>query len=271
MEMQESKTLNDSKEYGLVSIIMPNYNSAVFLEDTLKSVLAQTYNNWELLIVDDCSKDGSLRVIERFMKDEPRIKLFRLQKNYGAAHARNVALRNVSGEWVAFLDSDDLWYPQKLEKQLAFMAENGYAFSYTKYDRIDEANNALNEICFGPKVVTKRKIWNYCYIGCLTAMYKVDKVGLIQVDERIGNGRNDYALWLKVVNRSNCYLLNEVLATYRKRKRSLSHRSFLDLLRYQYETFKLGENKNKAAACIYTARNLFYGTLKKLFYKKRID
>ena len=123
-------------DYGLVSIIMPNYNSEKYIEATIKSVLAQTYQNWELLFVDDCSSDTSLELARTF-QDE-RIRVFLMKENGGAALARNRAIEEAKGRWIAFLDSDDVWLPKKLEKQVAFMEHNNYHFSYTCYEEIDE-------------------------------------------------------------------------------------------------------------------------------------
>lgn len=256
--------------YGKVSVIMPNYNSEKFLAQTIESVLNQTYSNLELVIVDDCSTDTSLDIIKAYQEKDERVRLYINEENKGCAYTRNVALREAKGDWIAFLDSDDLWLPEKLEKQLAFMVDNGYEFSYTNYNRIDENNVDLKEVISGPKVVTKRKIFRYCYIGCLTAMYKAEPMGVIQVEEAIRNGRNDYALWLKAGRIRKCYLLDEVLSTYRLRRKSLSHGSFKKLLKYQYELFRVGEKMCVVRASYYTCLNFFYGTLKKIFYKKKV-
>lgn len=256
--------------YGLVSVIMPNYNSEKFLPQTIESVLRQTYSNLELLIVDDCSTDNSITVVEEYQAKDNRVKLFKNEVNQGCAYTRNVALREAKGDWIAFLDSDDLWLPEKLERQLSFMVNNEYEFSYTKYNRVDENNIDLKEVISGPKVVTRRKIFRYCYIGCLTAMYKASAMGIIQVEEAIGNGRNDYALWLKAGKIRKCYLLDEVLSTYRLRKRSLSHGSFKKLLKYHYQLFRIGEKMGVIRASYYSCLNFFYGALKKIFYKKKV-
>lgn len=123
------------RELGLVSIIMPSYNTAAYIKESIQSVLNQTYTNWELIIVDDCSTDSTDEVLET-IKDS-RIRYFKNDKNSGAAVSRNKALREAKGQWIAFLDSDDLWMPEKLEKQIYFMESNGYAFSYTSYEEID--------------------------------------------------------------------------------------------------------------------------------------
>ena len=125
----------------LVSIIMPSYNTAPYISETIQSVLNQTYQNWELIVVDDCSTDNTDQVVA-YIKDE-RIKYFKNEKNSGAAISRNRALRESKGRWIAFLDSDDLWMPEKLEKQIAFMESNGYFFSYTNYEEMDMDGNRL--------------------------------------------------------------------------------------------------------------------------------
>ena len=265
----KTKQSNGDKDYGLVSVIMPSYNAAEFLRAAIESVIAQTYTNWELIVADDCSTDDSVEIIKAYQAQHANIRLLQNEKNYGAAHTRNVALRAAKGDWIAFLDSDDYWSKEKLEKQLAFMVENGSVFSYTQYNRTDEKDAMRPEILTGPDVVTESLMFRYCYVGCLTVMYKMDAIGLIQIDERIGNGRNDYALWLKVCKKADCYLLRECLATYRLRLHSLSHTSFFTLLRYQYELFRYGEEKTVVGALLFTARNLFYGALKKIFYKRK--
>lgn len=255
--------------YGKVSIIMPNYNCEKFLEETIKSVLSQTYENWELLIVDDCSIDSSVDIIKNYCENDDRIKLFINEKNSGAAASRNWALREATGKWIAFLDSDDLWLPEKLEKQLTFMVDNNYKFSYTAYDHIDENSLSLNVIVTGPKVVNKRKMFNYCYPGCLTVMYDGAGMGLIQIPDEIGNGENDYAIWLKAIKKETCYYFNEILAHYRVRKNSLSHGSNkIKLIKNHYKLFRISEKKNLLVTCVCVGRNLLYGLLKKIHYVK---
>lgn len=127
---------------NLVSIIMPSWNTAQFIAESIQSVINQTYKNWELLIVDDCSTDDTDNIVEPFLTDA-RIKYFKNEKNSGAALTRNRAMREAKGEWIAFLDSDDLWMPEKLEKQIRFMNEHNYTLSFTEYEKIDEENRTL--------------------------------------------------------------------------------------------------------------------------------
>ena len=139
----------------LVSIIMPSYNTAKFIAETIDSVLAQTYSNWELIIVDDCSKDDTDAVVAAYT--DPRIHYLKNETNSGAALSRNRALREAKGRWIAFLDSDDLWLPEKLEKQIAFMEEEQVAFSYTNYEELDEASEKLGVLLRDPTVLQKRE------------------------------------------------------------------------------------------------------------------
>ena len=246
----------------LVSIVMPSYNTAAYVEETIQSVLNQTYINWELLFVDDCSSDDTLKIMKKY-KSDSRIKIFKGKKNVGAAICRNKALREANGRWIAFLDSDDLWYPNKLEKQLNFMKENGYHFSYTNYEEIDESGKDLNVLVSGPNKITKVGMFNYCWPGCLTVMYDRDFIGEIQIENIRKN--NDYAIWLKVCKKTNCYLLNECLAKYRKgRKGSISSHSVAKLIRWHYILFREAEHMGISGSLINTGRNLVFG-----FYKKK--
>ena len=166
----------------LVSIIMPSYNTGRFISETIESVLAQSYSNWELIIVDDCSTDNTDEVIEDYISDD-RIKYIKNDKNSGAAISRNRALREAKGKWIAFLDSDDLWEAQKLEKQITFMENYKYRFSYTNYIEIDEESIFNGKCVTGPKRITTHGMYNYCWMGCLTVMYDAEAIGLVQIED----------------------------------------------------------------------------------------
>lgn len=176
---------------NLVSIIMPAYNAEKYISNSINSIIQQTYKNWELIIVDDCSTDKTTKVILNY-KDE-RIYLLKNIKNSGAAISRNRALREAKGKWIAFLDSDDIWHPEKLERQLDFMLKNRYAFTFTDY-RIQLNGQWMPYINTGPDVVDRRKMYNYCYFSTITVMYDREVVGLIQIEDLKKN--NDYAMWL---------------------------------------------------------------------------
>ena len=250
----------------LVSIIMPSYNTGRFITETINSVLNQTYNNWELIIVDDCSTDNTDEVVAPFLDDE-RIKYFKNETNSGAAVSRNKALREAKGKWIAFLDSDDLWMPEKLEKQISFMEENDYHFSYTNYSEIDEASKPLGRSVTGPKRISKTGMYNYCWPGCLTVMYDAHVVGLIQIEDIKKN--NDYAMWLKVCKKAKCYLLDEELALYRKRRGSISNHSYKALIKWHYRLFREAEKMHPIFSIFNTCRNLGFGFWKKIKYVKK--
>ena len=253
---------------GLVSIIMPSWNTERFIAETIQSVIDQTYTNWELLIVDDCSTDNTDEVVASF-KDE-RIKYFHNEKNSGAALTRNKAMREAKGEWIAFLDSDDLWTPEKLEHQIDFMKKNGYTLSFTEYEKIDEESNPLNIYVSGPDKVNKRKMYNYDYIGQLTMMYSAKKFGLIQIKDIKKN--NDYAIRLQLYKKSGtcAYLLKENLAKYRVRKVSISHDKFRRKFKSHYDLFHMCDEKTAVVAAWHTCWNMFFGVLKKKNYEKNM-
>lgn len=252
----------------LVSIITPSYNTAKFIAETIKCVQTQTYTNWEMIIVDDCSNDNTDEVVKPFLEDK-RIMFFKNEKNSGAAVSRNRALRAARGHWVTFLDSDDLWMPKKLEKQIAFMEKSGYHFSYTNYSEIDDDGKPLGIVWTGPKKIGKARMKMFNYMGCLTVMYDRDYVGLIQVGDI--KKRNDYAIWVKVVKKCPAYLLDECLATYRVRgSGSIMDREKnpLSRMKYNYELWHVSEGKGKLSSWLLTGVNTVFGTMKKLRYKK---
>lgn len=245
---------------------MPTYNCGRFIAESINSVLAQTYANWELLIVDDCSTDNTAKVVATFK--DPRIHYQCNEHNSGAAVTRNTALRLAKGKYIAFLDSDDLWEPTKLEKQIAFMEKNNYAFSYTNYLEMDNDSKPTGIMISGPKHVTKAGMYAFCWPGCLTVMYDAAKVGLIQIEDIKKN--NDYAMWLKVCQRANCHLLPEVLAKYRRgRSGSISTHSISTMIKWHYRLWSDAEKKNVVSSLWYTALNLLCGFYKKLRYVKR--
>lgn len=253
----------------LVSIIMPSYNCGEYIKDTILSVQAQTYKNWEIIFMDDCSNDDTIKRVSELLEKDDRIKLFQNHSNSGAAISRNTALREAKGRWIAFLDSDDLWEPTKLEKQLRFMEENGYAFSYTEYQEMDADGNLTGVTISGPKHVTKRGMYNFCWPGCLTVMYDATKIGLIQIEDIKKN--NDYAMWLKVCKKADCFLLPEVLAKYRRgRSGSVSSHSISTMIKWHYKLFRDAEKMSVIPSLWHTGINLVCGFYKKLKYVKKV-
>lgn len=256
--------MDKSKE--LVSIIMPSYNTSRFIAETIESVIAQTYTNWELIIVDDCSTDNTDDVVRPYLFDE-RICYIKNEKNSGAAVSRNRALREAKGKWIAFLDSDDLWLPEKLERQLNFMNDNGYSFTYTDY-RIQLNGEWLPFIYYGPDVVNKRKMKDYCYFSTITVIYDRERAGLIQIEPIKKN--NDYAMWLQIIEKVPCYRFPECLSYYIKHDGSISSGSKVKLIKHHYIMWRVAQHKSVLSSCVLTVRNLFWGVIKKLKYRKVI-
>jgi teichuronic acid biosynthesis glycosyltransferase TuaG len=253
-------------DFGKVSIITPMYNDASFISDSIKSVLSQTYTNWEMIIVDDCSTDEGVDVVQSF--HDPRILLIRLSKNNGAAGARNVALQHATGKWVAFLDADDEWGETKLEKQISFMKSNKYLFTYSAYQ--EKRDGIAIFIDRGPKVISRKTMLLCDYIGCLTVIYDRVNIGLVQVDTRIKK-RNDYAMWLQISKKCDCYFLNDVLAVYRIRHNSVSHVSKRLLLSAHFQLFRIQENFGYIKSWVYALRNAFVNVFyKKLRYRENV-
>lgn len=257
------------QDYGLVSIITPTWACANFISETIRSVLAQTYQNWELLIQDDCSTDGTDKVVLPFLEMEKRIKYECNTKNSGAAITRNNALRRAKGRWIAFLDADDLWYPEKLKKQLLFMVENNYAFTYSRYMEMDNEGKETGRYISGPKHVSKLGMFAFCWPGCLTVMYDCKTVGLVQISDMMKN--NDYAMWLKVCRKADCYLLDEVLAKYRRgRVGSISTHDYCTMIRWYYRLWHNAEGLNAIASLFLTCINLICGVYKKIVFVRKI-
>ena len=255
------------KDNGLVSVIMPSYNTAQYIGKSIESVIGQTYPHWELIIVDDCSTDDTDSVVANYLSDE-RIHYLKNEKNSGAAISRNYALREAKGKWVAFLDSDDLWLPEKLETQIAFMLENDYKFTCTDY-RICQNGNWLPYIYTSPMVITKRKFQNYCYCFTSTVMYDREFVGLIQIAPLRKN--NDYAMWLQIAEKTPCYRFPQCLSCYIKHENSISSGSKLKLIKHHYILWREAEQKSVVSAVFLTAMNLIFGFAKKVYYKEKVE
>lgn len=250
-----------------VSIITPTFNSERFIAETILSVQAQTYKDWEMIIVDDCSTDRTAEIVASFQEKDSRIKYLYNSTNKGSAFSRNLALQEAKGKWIAFLDSDDLWHPEKLEKQIEFMTRNDIHFSYTNYCEIDESSKEIGVLISGPEVITNKLMRAYCWPGCLTVMYDAEFLGLMQTAEIKIN--EEYALWIKISSVANCHLLDENLAKYRRHNNSLTDKSYLELTKWHYIMFRVAEGKNMIASLLLTLGNLIFGTYKKIFFRKK--
>lgn len=222
-------------DYGLVSIITPSHNSSKFIAKTIESILLQTYTNWELLITDDCSTDNSCKIIESYAQKDKRIKFFRLEKNSGAGVARNHSIKMSQGRFIAFCDSDDRWYGEKLEKQLAFMIKKQCALSYTSYMVCDENDLTTGIVVCNHKIHYKSLKWDDG-IGCLTAIYDSFEFGKIYLPDI--RKRQDWGLWLKIMKKCKiAYGMKEPLAIYRIHSNSISHNKFA-LVKYNIAIYK---------------------------------
>lgn len=204
----------------LVSVIMPTYNSERFVAASIESVLAQTYADLELIVVDDASSDGTGAKVETFVKRDPRVKFLRQTVNAGAAEARNRAIGEARGRYIAFLDSDDLWLPRKLEVQIGRMRAEKWPFTFCAYTRIDEEGHVLGEVGV-PTSVTYAELLKTCVIGCLTAVYDTKVFGKVLMPSV--RKRQDFGLWLRLLKMTpRAYGIQEPLALYRMRGDSIS-------------------------------------------------
>ncbi len=221
----------------LVSVITPLYNASTYIIKTIESLQNQTYSHWEQLIVNDFSSDNSLEVVEQLSKNDSRIRIVTLDKNYGAAYCRNRATEIANGEYIAFLDADDLWHPEKLEKQLSFMQDNNAVVSYTNYLHIDKEGKSLGKRIKALPKLTYQKQHSNNYIGNLTGIYNVSKIGKI-IAPNIRK-RQDWAVWLEAIKKSNrpALGLQEDLAYYRVHEESMSANKW-NLVTYNFSFYK---------------------------------
>ena len=223
----------------LVSVITPSYNSSSFIKETIESVQAQSYSNWEMIIVDDHSKDDSVHLISEYIEKDQRIKLIPLTNNGGAARARNVAIKEANGDYFSFLDSDDLWLPTKLEEQVAFMQKGNLAFSFTSYSLIDDQGNHLDIEVKAPKKIDYKDLIGNTTIGCLTVM--LDRNQIKQIEMPVIQPE-DTALWLLLLRQGySAYGLQKVLSRYRIVSNSTSRNK----LNASYRYWKLLRSQEK--------------------------
>ena len=212
-QQMNTDELRQQYEDGLVSIITPAYNAAAYIAETIESVFAQTYTNWEMLIVNDCSKDNTAEIVQSYAAKDKRIKLINLEQNSGAAAARNTAIQNAKGMYIAFLDSDDSWKKEKLQKQLNFMQQNGYAFTFTGYEHFKETKENIQNQVQIPKSLNYKQALKGNQIGCLTVMLDRRQIRNINFTTQ---KQEDYILWLNVLKQGiTAYGIQESLALYR--------------------------------------------------------
>ena len=252
--------MDTSIDKGLVSIIMLSHGDGTYVVDSVKSILSQTYQNWELLFVAKTDDDESLKPFSLLREEDikiqrragkaltdsysnSRIKASFIVGEDDDTPRRNSALANAQGRWIAFLDAGDIWEPTKLEKQIGFMEEHGYAFSYTQYGIIDKDSHDRGYVIGGKDRVTYQDMMKCCWPAYLTVMYDAEKIGRLQLRNLKGN--NDYALFLIASEEADCYLLKE------------------NLYRIEYRM-------NPIVACLMTIRNMWYGVVKWGKYVNRV-
>lgn len=253
---------------NLVSIITPCYNSEKYIYETIKSVINQSYKNWEMIIIDDSSTDNTIDIVEKFSNNDKRIILIKSDKNRGAGYCRNLGIKKASGQYHAFIDSDDIWHKNKLHIQVNFMQKNNIAFSYMSYNFIDERGNDQNI----PPLYTKDKV-NYDdmlktnYIGCLTAMYDIKKISTSKIYMSEIRSRQDLSLWLRILKKIEyAYGIDEVQASYRLRKKSISSNK-LRALFYQWILYRNIENFSFSKSIYFLIFYSYYGIIK--YFKQK--
>lgn len=220
----------------MVSIITPSYNSEQFIATTIRSVINQTYKDWELIIVDDASLDNTCNIVLDFCKKDKRIKLIKQLKNCGTGVARNTAIKAARGNYIAFLDSDDIWKSNKLEKQLSVMKSTKAAICFSSYELINEQGESLNKIIEALPKLSYTKQLKCNYIGNLTGIYNVNVMGKMFMPEI--KKRQDWVLWLDLLKKGGPAIgIKESLAYYRVRKGSISSNKF-NLITYNFNVFR---------------------------------
>jgi glycosyltransferase involved in cell wall biosynthesis len=256
-------------ENPLVSIITPTFNSEKFIAEVIESIQNQSYTNWEMIIVDDCSFDKTVSIITNFAQFDSRIKLFQLEKNSGTGVARNKALSETKGRFISFLDSDDLWKPIKLEKQIKFMTKNDLPFTFSFYDCIDEEGKLLNKRVESPRKLSYKQLFYCNYIGNLTGIYDVDYFEKIPISPI--RKRQDWILWLTILKKiKTAQPTPESLAFYRVRQNSISA-SKLDLLKHNFNVYRTFHGFNLVVSLVCMIGFLFTQLIIKPTHIKRLN
>ncbi|MCR4032751.1 MULTISPECIES: glycosyltransferase family 2 protein [Flavobacterium] len=252
----------------LVSILIPTYNTEKFIRSTIESVQNQTYTNWEMILVDDASTDKTVAIIEEFAQKDSRIKLFKLPENRGNGFARNAALEKATGKYIAYLDADDLWFREKLEKQIQFLKANNLHFTFSFYDSIDEEGNDLNRRVESPNPLTYKQLFFCNYVGNLTAIYDADYFGKIILETT--QKRQDWRIWLTILKQiKTAKPVPEPLAFYRIRKDSVSSSKF-KLIKHNFGVYRQFHGYNFVFAVLLMIRFLYTQLIVKQKYIKKI-
>ncbi len=254
-----------------VSVITPSYNSEQFINQTITSVLNQTYKDWELIVIDDASSDNTIEIVNKFIKEHSNIRLIQNKKNSGAAISRNKGIEAAKGDFIAFLDADDLWKPQKLEKQIAFINEHQCDVCFSSYDLMNEEGDPLNAQIKALQSLSYKKLLKSNYVGNLTGIYNAKTLGKItSVNLR---KRQDWLIWLEAIKKSGKPALGiqETLAIYRVRESSISSNK-LNLIKYNYWVYKKGLGfstiKSVCSLIVFLFEHFFVKSKQKINYKK---
>ncbi|WP_078578986.1 glycosyltransferase family 2 protein [Salipaludibacillus agaradhaerens] len=233
---------HNQTDQPLVSVITPTYNSEKFVHKTIESVIKQTYGNWEMIIVDDASTDHTKDIIKKYLSSDTRITLISLEENKGAAFARNKAIDNSCGRFIAFLDSDDQWLPEKLEWQIKKMLETNVAFSYTGYVVVNENEEIIGEENIKSSMLSYKELLKHNDIGCLTVVLDKRQIGDIQMPDI--RARQDYALWLELTKRGfQAHGIDLNLAKYRELQKSLSSKK-IEMAKLNWKVYRDIEKLN---------------------------
>jgi len=250
----------------LVSIVIPTYNSEVFLSNTIDSVLAQSYSKLELILIDDDSSDSTRKIMEEYKNYDTRVKLFFQQTNHGAGAARNKGILAAKGKYLAFVDSDDYWHKDKLKNQIDFMIKNNYPFTYTKYAYVDESDNLLKKYNIAPNRCNYFRLLLQNCIGCSTVIVDMDELGKEYMPGL--RNRQDWGLWLKYIRKSGkAYGMRESYTYYRVLHGSISSKK-VKLFKYHWQIYREEEKYNLLLSLLLFGINMlfivFYTTRNKL-------
>ena len=238
----------------LVSVVMPTYNSAAYVAESITSILQQSFSDLEVIVVDDKSTDGTLGVLNELASLDQRVRVISLNENCGSAIARNYGIRKANGRYIAFLDSDDLWLPNKLETQISFMIEFDIPFCCSGYTKINERGDSLNRDVIPPATMTYHDMLKSNQIGCLTAVYDTSFFGKVEMPNI--RKRQDYALWLKLLRKTNCvHSIPIVLAKYRVRPNSISSNK-IEMVKYNWHVYKTFEGMSISRCFYYLGWNI---------------
>ena len=255
-------------ETPLVTVITPSFNSAKFIAQTIQSVQNQSYDNWELIIVDDCSTDETVNIIKDFVANDNRIFLYQLEKNSGAGIARNLAIQKANGRFISFLDSDDLWKREKLKTQVDYLLSNNVPFTFSYYECINEEGKLLNKIVKAPQKLTFNKLFFCNFVGNLTGIYDVNYFGKIPISKI--RKRQDWIVWLTILKKiKTAKPIPESLAFYRVRTDSISA-SKIVLLKSNYSVYRQFHQLNIFMAILCMVGFLFVLLFVKPRYNQKI-